>query len=56
MPGLPLLRMLEEYLVGTAADTNMAEMIAYFAENQDAVVTGQDFWQATGMQPEVALR
>ena len=30
---LPLGRMLEEFMVGMAADTNMAEMIAYFDEN-----------------------
>jgi len=30
-----------------AADTNMAEMIAYFSENQDLPVTGNDFWKAT---------
>lgn len=50
MPILPLGRMFEEYLVGMAADTNMAEMVAYFSENQDAPVSGTDFWQATGSE------
>ena len=47
--------MLEEFLVGTGADTNMAEMIAYFSENQDDPVPGKDFWEATGSQPEQTL-
>lgn len=52
MPVLPLARMFEEYLVGMGADTNMAEMIAYFADNQDAPVSGNDFWQAAGMESQ----
>ena len=47
-PILPIGKMLEEFLVGVGVDTNMAEMINYFEENQDAPVTGTDFWQATG--------
>ncbi len=47
--------MFEEFLVGVGADTNMAEMLAYFSENQDAPVTGKDFWEATGSGPEEAL-
>ena len=31
--GFFLPRVLEEYFVGMGADTNMAEMIAHFAEN-----------------------
>lgn len=57
MPILPLTRMLEEFLVGMAADTNMAEMLAYFAENQKvSPVTGQCFFDATGMTQEGNLR
>jgi len=48
IPILPIGRIFEEFLIGMAADTNMAEMIAYFSENQDAPVTGKDFWEATG--------
>ena len=48
IPILPIGKMLEEFLVGVGVDTNMAEMINYFEENQDAPVTGTDFWQATG--------
>jgi hypothetical protein len=40
IPVLPLAKMFEEFLVGVGSDTNMAEMIAYFSENQDAPVTG----------------
>lgn len=50
MPLLPLGRMFEEYLCGMTGDTNMAEMVAYFSENQDAPVTGPDFWQSTGTE------
>lgn len=46
-PVFPLAKMAEEFFVGMGADTNMAEMIAYFSENQDAPVKGEDFWQAT---------
>ena len=52
MPMVPLGRMFEEFLVGMAADTNMAEMVAYFSENQDAPVQGADFWQATGSEAQ----
>ena len=53
---LPVGRMLEEYLVGMGADTNMAEMIAYFAENQSvAPVSGNDFWTATGTSADESL-
>lgn len=55
-PILPLAKMFEEFMVGVGADTNMAEMLAYFSENQDAPVTGKDFWEATGSEPEEALR
>ena len=55
-PIFPLTKMFEEFLVGVGADTNMAEMLAYFSENQDAPVTGKDFWEATGSEPEEALR
>lgn len=52
MPVFPLGRMLEEYLIGMAADTNMAEMITYFEEESDAVpVSGTDFWAATSTSP-----
>ena len=45
MPLLPLTRMLEEFLVGMAADTNMAEMLSHFEENpSDAPVTGDCFF------------
>jgi len=54
-PVLPLAKMAEEFLVGTGADTNMAELIAYFSENQDTPVEGQDFWQATGSSPQDGL-
>ena len=47
-PIFPVARMLEEFLVGVGSDTNMAEMLSYFSENQDQPVTGTDFWQATG--------
>lgn len=55
-PVLPIAKMMEEFFIGMGADTNMAEMLAYFSENQDAPVTGADFWAATGSEPEVALR
>ena len=55
-PVFPIAKMAEEFLIGMGCDTNMAEMLAYFAENQDAPVTGADFWAATGSEPEVALR
>ena len=52
MPMLPLGRIFEEYLIGMAADTNMAEMITYFEEESEAVpVTGSDFWAATNTSP-----
>ena len=42
--------MLEEFLVGMAADTNMAEMIAHFAENpSEAPVTGDCFFDRAGL-------
>jgi len=42
--------MLEEFLVGMAADTNMAEMLSHFEESpSDAPVTGDCFFQATGL-------
>ena len=42
--------MLEEFLVGMAGDTNMAEMLSHFEENpSDAPVTGDCFFQATGL-------
>ena len=48
--------MLEEYLVGMGADTNMSEMIAHFAENQNvAPVSGTDFWTATGTSADESL-
>jgi len=52
---LPLGRMFEEFMVGMGADTNMAEMIEHFKESGEAPVTGQDFWQATGTEPQKAL-
>ena len=56
-PILPLARMLEEFLVGMAADTNMAEMLAYFDENpKEAPVTGECFFNATGLSQEGDLR
>ena len=52
-PLLPLGRMLEEFLVGMAADTNMAEMLAYFAENpKESPVTGDCFFGAAGLTQE----
>jgi len=49
-PILPLARMLEEFLVGMAADTNMGEMLSYFAENpKEAPVTGECFFDSTGL-------
>ena len=57
MPLLPITRMLEEFLVGTAADTNMAEMLSYFSENQKvAPVSGESFFDATGLSQEADLR
>lgn len=57
MPILPLTRMLEEFLVGTAADTNMAEMITHFSENQgEKAVNGESFWEAAGVSQEADLR
>ena len=57
MPILPITRMIEEFLVGTAADTNMAEMIIHFSENQgDKPVTGQCFWDAAGVSQQADLR
>lgn len=45
IPVLPLTRMLEEVLVGMAADSNMGEMLTHFAENpSDAPVTGDCFF------------
>ena len=55
LPVFPLTRMLEEFFVGMATDTNMAEMVAFFDQNQDAPVTGADFWQATGTSAEENL-
>ena len=56
-PVLPLARMLEEFLVGMAADTNMAEMLAYFDENpKEAPVTGDCFFNASGLSQEGDLR
>ena len=54
-PVFPIAKMMEEFFIGTGTDTNMTEMLAYFSENQDAPVTGTDFWTATGSEPEVAL-
>ena len=48
IPILPLGKMFEEFMVGVGADTNMAEMVNHFTENQDAPVSGTDFWQAVG--------
>ena len=57
IPVLPIGRMFEEYLIGMAADTNMAEMINYFEEESGAVpVTGSDFWAATNTSPAENLR
>ena len=57
IPLLPVTRILEEFLVGMAADTNMAEMLAHFAENSsDAPVTGDCFFQASGLTQEGDLR
>ena len=48
--------MFEEYLIGMAADTNMAEMITYFEyESEDVPVTGSDFWAATNTSPAESL-
>ena len=52
---MPIGRIFEEFLIGMAADTNMAEMIAYFSENQDVPVTGKDFWSATGISAQENL-
>lgn len=49
--------MLEEFLVGMAADTNMAEMLAYFAENrQEAPVSGDCFFNAAGLEQDGDLQ
>ena len=49
-------RILEEYLVGMGADTNMAEMIAFFDQNQNvAPVSGNDFWTTTGTTADESL-
>lgn len=56
IPVFPPLRMLEEFLVGMAVDTNMAEMMTYFDQNQEEAVTGDCFWEKTGLKPEVELR
>ena len=51
LPLFPVTRMIEEILVGMAADTNMVEMIDHFNNSDDAPVTGTDFWTATGASP-----
>ena len=56
IPVLPLARIFEEYLIGMATDTNMAEMITYFEEESEAVpVTGSDFWAATNTSASQSL-
>ena len=48
--------MLEEFRVGMAADTNMAEMIAHFAENpSEAPVTGDCFFERAGLSQDNEL-
>lgn len=32
-PVFPIAKMMEEFFIGTGADTNMAEMLAYFSDN-----------------------
>jgi len=56
IPVLPPLRMLEEFLVGTGVDTNMAEMVSYFSENQEEPVTGSSVWEALSTAPETDLK
>lgn len=56
LPVLPLGRILEDLLVGTAIDTNMAEMLDHFATTQEEPVTGPSLWEAAGSAPEVSLR
>lgn len=49
-------KLLEEFLVGMGSDTNMAEMIQFFEDNQGtAPVTGDDFWTATGSSADQSL-
>lgn len=55
LPMLPPFRMLEEFLFGMAIDTNMAEMVNYFNQNQEEPVIGQDFWQKAGIAPGTNL-
>ena len=56
IPLLPPLRMLEEFTVGLGIDTNMAEMMIYFSENQEEPVTGESIWERSDMKPEDELR
>ena len=56
LPLLPPLRMLEEFTVGLGIDTNMAEMIEFFDENEQDPVTGSSIWEESGLTPEVELK
>jgi hypothetical protein len=55
LPVLPPFRIMEEFLFGMAADTNMAEMLTYFSQNQEEPVQGADFWAQSGLSPETDL-
>ena len=56
LPLLPPLRMLEEFFFGMGIDTNMAEMLIYFNENQEEPVTGESLWEKAGVSPETDLK
>jgi hypothetical protein len=47
--------MLEEFAVGLGIDTNMAEMIDYFAQNDETPVTGDSLWEKLETSPESDL-
>lgn len=56
LPVFPPLRMLEEFFVGMGVDTNMGEMMEYFADNQEAPVDGTSIWEALSTTPETDLK
>ena len=55
IPVLPIGRMLEEFFTGICQDTNMAEMVYTFNQNQEEPVIGEDYWTSIGASPEEKL-
>ena len=51
LPLLPPFRILEEFFYGIAMDTNMAEMIGHFEEDQEGPVTGKSIWDEIDAKP-----